>query len=69
MTKPVTVTVNGRPVHISQVRLSDFLASLNIHHNSVAVAINNNVIPSADYPLTRIRDGDRIEIIHPVSGG
>lgn len=35
----------------------------------IAVALNDSVIPKADWPATRLAAGDNIEIIHAVQGG
>jgi sulfur carrier protein len=37
--------------------------------SGIAVALNDSVVPRADWPGTRVQAGDRIEIIHPVQGG
>lgn len=34
-----------------------------------AVAVNLQFVPRAQYALTPLRDGDRVEIIAPVTGG
>lgn len=35
----------------------------------VAVALNSTVVPRDRWALTRLNDGDTIEIIHAVQGG
>jgi sulfur carrier protein len=34
-----------------------------------AAAVNKSFVPRALYPQTALQDADRIEIIHPVTGG
>lgn len=34
-----------------------------------AAAVNKAFVPRALYPQTALQDADRIEIIHPVTGG
>lgn len=34
-----------------------------------AVALNLQFVPRAQYALTPLRDGDRVEIIAPITGG
>ncbi|MDM7456119.1 MAG: sulfur carrier protein ThiS [Tepidimonas sp.] len=34
-----------------------------------AVAVNLQFVPRAQYALTPLRDGDRVEIISPITGG
>jgi thiamine biosynthesis protein ThiS len=35
----------------------------------VAVELNRDVVRRADWPDTRLADGDRVEIVHFVGGG
>ena len=34
-----------------------------------AAAVNKSFVPRALYPQTVLQDADRIEIIHPITGG
>ncbi|WP_367846415.1 sulfur carrier protein ThiS [Rhodoferax sp. WC2427] len=34
-----------------------------------AAAVNKSFVPRAQYPQTALTEADRIEIIHPVTGG
>jgi sulfur carrier protein len=35
----------------------------------VAVAINDAIVPRAEWPKAVLRDGDEVEIVRPHSGG
>jgi sulfur carrier protein len=34
-----------------------------------AVAINGEVVPRAEWPISRLREGDRVEVLKAVGGG
>jgi len=42
---------------------------LHIDPRRVAVELNMEILPKADYETTALSDGDRIEIVHFVGGG
>ena len=65
----VKITLNGREHQTICTNLSELLQSLTLISGSIAIAINDEVIPSADYLSKTITNGDRVEIIHAVSGG
>ena len=39
------------------------------HRRRVAVALNSRVVPRSHFEETRIRDGDRVEVIQATGGG
>ncbi len=45
------------------------LLQLDISRERVAVELNADIIPKADYEKQLLCDGDRIEIVHFVGGG
>lgn len=64
------ITVNGEPKDIEDIeKLADLLAMLKQNAAYLAVAVNEHVIPRSERETTKIKDGDRIEIIHAVGGG
>ena len=70
------ITVNGKPREFegepggpSGTPLTAFLQAYDIDPRLVAVAINGDVIPKAEYELARVRDGDEIEVVRMVGGG
>ena len=65
----VVVHINGEPRQVTEQNLFEFLKHLNITTTHLAVAINDRVIPSAEYTMTRLSEGDCVEIIRPVCGG
>lgn len=67
--KLITIRFNGESKKISSSNLKEFLGVLEIKTQHLAVAINNHVIPSAQYPSTILNENDCVEIIQPVCGG
>lgn len=35
----------------------------------VAVEVNREIVPRAEHPVSRINDGDTVEVVHLVGGG
>jgi sulfur carrier protein len=49
--------------------IDDLLSRLKIRREFTAVALNREVTQRARYAETRLADGDKIEIVHPMGGG
>jgi sulfur carrier protein len=45
------------------------LARLAVRREYTAVALNREVTPRSGYAVTVLRDGDKVEIVHPMGGG
>jgi len=66
----ITITLNGKPHQIEgPASVSDFLRTLDINPQQVAVAANGEVIPRERWPNTRVEDGDTVEVVRAVGGG
>ncbi|HEY7433491.1 MAG TPA: sulfur carrier protein ThiS [Methylomirabilota bacterium] len=66
----MTVTVNGKPMELPEgLSVEDLLVRLKIRREFTAVALNREVTQRGRYALTRLADGDKIEIVHPMGGG
>jgi sulfur carrier protein len=65
------IRLNGAPHRIGGARLADLLASHAIDSDKpgVAVAINEAIVPRAEWPSALLKDGDAVEIVRPHSGG
>ncbi len=51
------------------ISVAGLLNRLNIGLERVAVEVNLDILPKADYEARLLSDGDRIEIVHFVGGG
>lgn len=66
---PVNITVNGEAKSITPMTVQDFLHSIDIDPRRVAVELNMDILPKAEYQGTSLKDGDTLEIVHFVGGG
>jgi sulfur carrier protein len=65
----VNITANGESVSIEPLSVQDYLVSLGIDPLRVAVELNRDILPKAQYQQTMLNDGDNLEIVHFVGGG
>jgi sulfur carrier protein len=66
----ITITVNGKQVEVADgVSVEALLAQLGVRREYTAVAVNREVTPKSHYAETRLRDGDKVEIVRPMGGG
>jgi sulfur carrier protein len=62
--------INGDEQQIADVAtLADLVAHLAIKADRVAVELNREIVPRANWPATNLKDGDELEIVHFVGGG
>ena len=66
----MTVTINGtaRPVR-SDCTLGELIRDLGLGDRPIAVERNREIVSRALFDRTRLRDGDRLEVVHLVGGG
>jgi sulfur carrier protein len=53
----------------SAFTLAALIESLEMKPDRVAVELNRDIVPRDRWPETRLKDGDRLEIVHFVGGG
>jgi thiamine biosynthesis protein ThiS len=63
------VTINGELRDIVPQTMLQLLESLGIDARKVAVELNADILPRAEYLTKTVAAGDRIEIVHFVGGG
>jgi sulfur carrier protein len=65
-----SITLNGDPYALGgDMPLTALLERLRMRRGRVAVEINREIVPKADYEATVVRVGDTVEIINFVGGG
>lgn len=66
-----TIILNGENVPMTSRDVSGLLAEKGIDSDrgGVAVAVNGEVVPRAEWGQTPVKPNDRIEIVHIVRGG
>jgi sulfur carrier protein len=66
----MVVTVNGTPMELPDgLTIEELLARLAVRREYMAVAVNREVTPKAQYTEAVLRDGDKVEIVRPMGGG
>ncbi len=66
----IEITVNGEPRSVPEgSTVSSLLESLELPADRVAVEFNREILRKDRWASTRLRAGDRLEIVHFVGGG
>ena len=64
------VLVNGEHMELPEgLSVDDLLLQLKIKREYTAVALNREITPKTQYADTRLKDGDKVEIVRPMGGG
>ncbi len=62
--------INGEEKTFSGVEtLGELIEQLGMKGDRVAVELNREIVPRAQWSETALREGDRLEIVHFVGGG
>ena len=65
----MNITTNGEAAVIDPMSVQNYLISLGIDPRRVAVELNRDILPKAQYQATLLHEGDCLEIVHFVGGG
>ena len=64
------IVLNGDSMETADgATVEALLQQLGISRERVAVELNADIVPKADYEKQLLSDGDKIEIVHFVGGG
>ena len=62
--------INGERRELaSELSLQELVQILNLKPEQIAIELNQVVVRRAEWASTRLKEGDRIEIVHFVGGG
>ncbi|NPA52168.1 MAG: sulfur carrier protein ThiS [Aquificae bacterium] len=62
--------INGEEKEFDQeMTIEELVKKLGIKAPNFAVAVGMDVIPKSEYSSFRLKDGDKVEIVHFVGGG
>ncbi len=61
--------INGQEQTYSPITLALLIEHLGMKQDRVAVELNRNIVPRAQWAETNLAEGDRLEIVHFVGGG
>jgi sulfur carrier protein len=66
-----TISINGEQKLLSSSTLIELLEENGVDSSKggVAVALNGEVVPRADWAQTSMKSDDKVEIVHIVRGG
>jgi sulfur carrier protein len=66
----MNISVNGEPQEVTPgVALDAVVRSLTAAPSGVAAAVNETVVPRAQWASTSLCEGDRVEVLTAVQGG
>lgn len=64
------VFINGETKEIDkELNLTELLENLSLPRERIAVELNKEVVRKKDWETIRVKDADKIEIVHFVGGG
>lgn len=63
------VTVNGTALDIAGQTLEGYLTGEGYDKKRIAVELNGEIVPKAQYGQTVLKDGDALEVVSFVGGG
>jgi sulfur carrier protein len=63
------IVLNGKPCEVAGARLDGVLEELGYQGAKVATAVNGGFVARGLRAETRLREGDRVEVIAPMQGG
>ena len=66
----ITVSVNDVPRQVgADGTVAQLLAHMVLPLRGIAVAVNGEVVRRAEWPVRRLSDGDRVEVLTAAQGG
>ena len=63
------VKVNGEEKKIAGKTIAEYLSTTNYDIKRIAIELNGDIVPKAQYAETFLKDGDSVEIVSFVGGG
>ncbi len=64
------IQLNGKKVDIkTKYSLFDLLKKYKLTHKKVAIEHNGKIIPKVNYKTKKLKNNDRVEIVHFIGGG
>jgi len=63
------LVINGEERNFAAATLEALVEELGMKSDRVAAELNGEIVPRQGWGETRLKDGDRLEIVHFVGGG
>ena len=69
-TELLQLNVNGDAIQFPLgTTVSDLVGDLGCGTRGIAVSVNSQLVRKAEWPVTILSEGDRVEVVHAVAGG
>ncbi|MFI3282099.1 MAG: sulfur carrier protein ThiS [Rikenellaceae bacterium] len=65
----MNIILNNQSHEVNSSTIQDLILEMSLETKGVAIALNNKVIPKANWDATPINEGDKIVIVSAVFGG
>jgi len=66
----MTLIINGEEKTLaSDLTLAELVQQLGMKPDRIAIELNREITPRQQWPAIRLKQGDRLEIVHFVGGG
>ena len=66
----IKIILNGERKTIADgLTITNLLETLEQNPQDVAMAVNGEFVPKSNYTITKIKNGDSVEILSPMGGG
>lgn len=70
MTTSIEISINGKRVSTAEATLQALLLAQGYElKNAFACAVNNTFVPRPQWDARALQNGDRIDIVTPITGG
>ena len=63
------VKVNGQDTEAQEKTIAEYLKTANYDQKRIAVELNGEIVPKAQYANTLLKNGDCLEVVSFVGGG
>ena len=64
------IQLNGKKLKINEnLSINDLLKKYKLNEKSIAIELNGIILPKENYKKKKIKNRDKIEIVHFIGGG
>ncbi len=66
----IAIELNGQPRQVPQGQcVQELIEALSLAHQALAVAVNREVVPRAQWGKRRFAAGDKVDVVRAIGGG
>ncbi|MFZ6718532.1 sulfur carrier protein ThiS [Undibacterium sp. Ji49W] len=65
----VDIQLNGEKRQLASALLADLIAELNLSQQTIAVAVNRQIIPRSQWAEYQLRVDDKVDVVRAIGGG